>query len=332
MGLINNNWCERPWLEDAWCGPVGTEMTHVEVQVVVPGSTAMHVQVEINAYNITLLRVLWEIKSDGTTALNYTASSEASADKGVVNLKSDILEKYWQTTGCAAEWFQFDAGSGKVISMDTLALIAHNLTNSAVVTVKGYGTSIDAAPANHAAWASVPVYATLTMPDDPDETNLIYIAPVLPTDSFRHWLIDIEDSTNTAGVIRIGRVVGGSSLIFNGENCLDTVGLTDQNYKDEMKLNGFSGIANNRALKRAMKLTFRDLDSKQQSNYKRLKRYTRYCRDTLKALVILDPKAETTKYQFTVFAKLKSMPSESHVYVDDLTNYTSFELEYDEAK
>ena len=329
MGLINNNWAEQPWCQYAWCGPTAYDAINSEVVMVTPGTKVIPCQVRLVAYNVDKIRVLWEIKSDGTESSNYTASSEASADKGVINLKSDIIEKYWQTDTSEDEWCQFDAGDGRTISLDTFALIAHNLSGSASVVLKGYGGSGDAAPGD---WSAVAVYATLTMPEDPDEDKLIYIAPTLPANSYRHWRVEIDDPQNPDGFIRVGRLVAGSALIFNGENCLADIDLTDVPFNNEMKLNGFTGITNARALKRLMKVRFRDLDRVNRSNYRLLKRYIRYCRTSLKALVIVDPSDEATKYQFTAYAKLREAVQESHRFNASDSATVAFELIYDEAK
>lgn len=299
------------------------------MQHVIRGNMKLPVQLRLVAYNITNLRILWEIKSDGVVAHNYSASSEASTDKGVINLKSDIIEKYWESTDCTDEWVQFDAGFGKTISLDTFAAIGHNLTSSAIVTLYGYGDGGTAAPGS---WAAVSPYAVIEMSDDPDEDKLIWVAPTLPQTTYRHWRLRIQDATNSLGRIRIGRIVAGSSLIFNGENCLDDIELTPKNFKDEKKLNGYTGISNNRAYKSGLSLSFRNLDRISATNYRLLKRYINYCRDSLKALVIVDPSSEQSKYQFKAFAKLSSVPREQHKFVSSQNSYTSMSLEYDEAR
>jgi hypothetical protein len=81
-----------------------------------------------------------------------------------------------------------------------------------------------------------------------------------------------------------------------------------------------------------MRLSFKDLNTAQISNYRLFKRYLRYCRDTLKALVIVDPSSEGTKYQYTVFAKAKSMPMENKRYVDAQSSYSTLDVEYDEGR
>lgn len=328
MSVIQNDWATTDWCRHSWCRPTGYSAVPGELVMITPGVKIVHGQWRVVAYNVTQMRVLWEVKTDGVEAENYTASSEASADKGIVNVKSDIIEKYWEATGKTAEWFQLDAGAGVTISMDTFAIIAHNLSGSAVVTLKGHGDGSASAPAD---WDEVAVYATLAMPDDPVEDNLIYVAPALPAASYRWWRVDIADPSNTEN-IRIGRVVGGSALIFVGENCLDRITFVDANYKDEQQLNGFTSIANNRALKKRMTLRFRDIDRISQTNYRLLRRYWRYSRDTLKSLIIVDPSSETSRYQYTVFAKLARMPEQEHVYISEENAYTTFDLDYDEGR
>ena len=328
-GVIQNNWCEQDWCRYAWCAPTGYNALGAQVKLVTPGALALGCQVRLVSYNITQIRILYELRSDGATANNYTASSNASVDKNVINLKSDRIEKYWQSTGATSEWVQFDAGVGRVISLDTFALIGHNLTSSAVVRIKGYGASGDSAPGS---WAAVPVYATVLMPDDPNEDNLIWIAPDQPENSYRHWRVEIMDPTNPDGVLRVGRLVAGSALIFNGENCLDEIDIQFVNYKDEQKLAGFARVSNNRALKKRVLIRFKDLNRIAETNYRLLRQYMQYCRDTLKALVIIDPKSEATKYQFSIYAKLADLPREQHRFVSGEDSYAALELEYDEGR
>jgi hypothetical protein len=324
-----NNWATTAWCSYAWCLPTEENALHTQLLMVGIGSPRLGMQVRLIKYNIDKLRILWEIKSDGTTANNFTASSEESTDKGVINLKSDIVEKYWQSTGDSAEWVRFDAGSGETISLDTFALIGHNLSGSATLTLKGYGDGSSSAPAD---WSVVATYATLTVSEDPDEENLIWVSPTNPSAAYRWWRLDIADPTNADGYIRIGRLVAGTALIFSGENCLDQIGLVEQSFKDEMQLNGFTRISNNRALKRKLVLRFKDLNKISQSNYRGLRRYMRYCRDSLKALVIVDPSTESSKYEFSAFAKLQVMPVQEHKFVDSDNSYSSFDLEFDEGR
>lgn len=278
------------------------------------------------SYNNGLLRIMWEIASDGIASNNYTGSTAASVDKGVINLKSDITEQYYQTISASNQYFTFDIGLNLTTLIDTFALISTNLTNSAVITIKGSGSGSEAAPSD---WAPIPVMLTIKPSIDPLEENVIYIATTQPILAYRHFRVDIHDPTNPDGFLRIGRCIAGTSFYFVTENCLDTISYKKENYKDEFKINGFTSIANNRSLKKGMTITFKDLDTVAYVNYQRLMNYANYCRDTLKALVIIDPRSP---YKFSVFAKLKSMPDESHNYISDSCSYASLTLSYDEAK
>jgi hypothetical protein len=283
-------------------------------------------QWRISVYNTTQLRILWEFASDGRTYNNVFASTEATGDFQAINLKSDIVEQVWRSTGRNSEWFQIDCGEGFVRLFDTIALINHNLTTGAVVRVKGYGAAYDAPPGN---WASVPVCATMTVPDGGGEENLYWISPTVPAASFRYYRVEIQDPTNPDGYIQIGRFVGGAALIFQGENFNGRFQYAERNYKDEQSINGFTTISNNRALKKTLKIQLPSIDAIGKQNFAGLRRYTRYSRDTLKALVIPDP---SMPYLYTVFAKLREVPSYDLNYVDGQTQYADISLEFDEGR
>jgi len=281
-------------------------------------------------YNTTQARFLWQIASDGQALNNFTAESEKSTDKGVLNLKSDIIEKYWQSDDTVETWFQFDAGENNTISIDTAALLDHNLSSSAYVTIQAYGGGSDSAPADDEEWSIVPIYGTMEMPNDPLETNLIWVAPELPLVSYRHWRVTISDPVNVDGFIKIGRFLGGAALIFDQkENLIADFNLDWENYKDEIELAGFYNIANNRALRKTLTVNFNKLDTKGNENFARMRRMLKYVRDTLKVLVIPDP---VEPYNFAVYGKLEDMPSESHSYVDEDAQYASLSLKFNEGR
>jgi hypothetical protein len=295
----------------------------------ISASTAYHMEFRQMSYNLTQLRILWEIASDGNTSLNnYTTSSYAGTGYEVVNLRSDFIERAWRTTACTSEWFQFDAGVGNTIGIDTSAIIGHNLTNNAVITVYGYGDAFSNAPATDADWYALTPEFSMTV--QPNYANIYYIATVSAASKYRHWRVLIQDPSNTDGFISVGRFVAGESLVFDTrENMTMDVDYSQTNYKDELKLNGFSSISNNRALRSRLRLGFDNLDMESNDNYAQLQRMLTYCRDTLKALVIPDPRRP---YRYTVYSKLSQMPQEKHRFIDDATSYATFDLEFDEAR
>lgn len=327
MVFLGADWLTTNWLTTDWLELNAKAKVFTQQQIDILGRKYVFSQIRISLYNTTNFRVLWEIASDGIVSNNYTASSTASTDKGVVNVKNDILERYWQSTGDSSEWVQFDAGSGRTISMDTFALLNSNLTSSAVLTLKGYGSGSDSAPGS---WVSVPVFASIAMPvDRPRETRVLWIAPELPTETFRHWRLEIQDPTNPDGFIRIGRIVGGSATVLAGENMLDELSQKRLSFKDEQRLNGFTGISNNRALKKRVTMRFRDLNVLNRNNYQQLAKMMDYARDTLKVLAIPDPQSP---YDFSVFGKLTDLPEETVQFIEEGLQYVGFELTFDESR
>lgn len=298
---------------------------HQQIDIAI--KKAIHHSLRIAVYNTTNFRVLWQFASDGKEFNNIQSSTQASASFRIQNLKSDFVEQVWRSTGCEQEYIQVDVGEGFVSYFDTIAFIAHNLTGGADVKVYGYGDRYDNAPST-VIWNAQPVYAQMAMPNG-SESNLIWLAPTQPVQAFRHWRIVIKDPSNPDGFIQAGRFVAGASTVFVGENYEADIDFQEVNYKDEVKPNGFTGVANNRALKDQLRLKFSNLNMAiNASNYRQIKDYTRYCRDTLKALVIPDPQLP---YQYTVFAKLKEMPAENHRYVDAESRFANMTLFWDEA-
>jgi hypothetical protein len=292
-------------------------------------SIAYHMEFRQMSYNLSQLRILWEIASDGSTsANNYTASSYAGTGYEAVNLRSDFIERAWRSSACTAEWFQFDAGLGHIIGIDTAGILGHNLTNNAVITVYGYGDAFSNAPVSDADWYALTPEFTMTV--QPNYENIYYIASVSAANQYRHWRVLIQDPTKPDGYISIGRFAAGEAMVFDTrENMTMDVDYSQINYKDELKLNGFSSISNNRALRSRLRLGFDNLDMESNDNYAQLQRMLTYCRDTLKALVIPDPRRP---YRYSVYSKLSQMPQEKHRYIDDATSYATFDLEWDEAR
>ena len=309
-----------------YADPLALDKLGIEVLMRGLITRSLGIEATRTRYNYDLIRILWKIASDGITANNYSASSNASVDKSMVNLKSDIIEQYWQSTSNTAQWFQFDIGVNLVSYIDTFALIGTNLTSSAVIRIYGYGTGINAAPAT---WTEAMFIKQVDFPVNPLEKDRIYIATSLPTIGYRHFRVTISDPSNTDAFIRIGRCLAGSALIFNTENCADTISYKKENYKDEFQISGFSSISNNRSLKKMLTINFTDINTIQYTNYSRLIEYIEYSRDSLKSLVIVDPRLP---YQFSIFAKLKSMPEEVHEYISLDTSIATMSLSYDEAK
>jgi hypothetical protein len=300
------------------------------------------------SYNLSQLRVLWEIASDGIVFNNIIAHSETSiGDYQPVNIKTDITEQKWRSSIPNNAFIIFDVGQtfdpvnrpGKAIVVDTAALIDTNLTTNATIKLHAYGDQSSSPVASTYVGArseyldmfkarTAKTY-TFTRKDDPYESNVLFVSPTEIIQSYRHWCLEINDSRNPDGYVEVGRFVAGqASILTQLENFTDEVTYTEENYKDELKINGFSSISNNRTLKKRMTIRFKSLDMNG-DNFRILRRMFRYIRDTKKALVLPDP---SDLYRFNLFAKLENMPKMTVNYVDKDTVYVSFDLEWNEGK
>ena len=314
------------------------------------------------SYNLSQIRILWEIASDGLQFANITSSSEQIiGDFSVSNIKSDIIEQVWRAKSATqvgstyspnSVWFVIDcglkAGSSvtKEVVFDTLAILNHNLTKSAKISVWGYGTSNTGSATRDIIKSSVALGTGKKIIDgvspDADYYDFLWVMPeedYAGAKAYRHYLVEITDTNNVDAMpdgtrfIQIGRFVAGAATIFTKEeNLTSEITYQEVSYKDEVKINGFTSISNSRSIKKKIRASFKSLNAisnNGNTNYYNLKRYLRYCRDTLKALVIIDSR---DPYLFYAYGKVSEMPQEQCNYVDDGALYVSLDVEWDEAK
>lgn len=300
------------------------------------------------AYNLSQLRILWEIGTDGLKYNIFGAGTSPSipGDFSILNAKSDIVEQVYRTSNIATCYIQMDCGvpddnligvvEQKAIVVDTFALLNHNLTQNAVIKLYGYGNEGTMPPSTPAQFlASSPELIFTASPNvDLLETNFIWVSPIQRIQKYRHYLIVITDSANPDGYIQIGRILGGEATIFTtDENFTANFTYQEVSYKDTSEVNGFTSVSNARSLKKKMTAEFINLNAiptgSSGLNYRNFKRYARYCRDTLKALVIPDSRIP---YMFHLYAKMIEVPSEKFNFLDMDALYVSMTVDWDEAK
>lgn len=302
----------------------------------------------MSAYNLSQLRVLWEIASDGLVYNHFIAHGNTiGGDYDIMNIKSDIVEQKWRCSTDEPVFFIFDAGMtfdgittpSRAIVVDTIALIGTNISPNAVVKISAYGDSSSRGVRDRytgpdlsaqeqfraqAQWA-----VTTKMEDDPYETNVLWCSPSEIIQPYRHWMVEILDTANPDGYVEIGRFVAGqASILTDEENFTGDLKYKEKNYKDEIATNGFSMISNNRAIKKNLTLNFDNLNMNG-PNYKILRRMMRYIRDTKKSLVIADP---LFPYRFSLFAKIEELPEQSISFIDKDSCYASFSINWNEGK
>lgn len=288
-------------------------------------------QVRAVLYNTTNLRILCDFPSRGVdsgagnnawgnpvaTGLNWVANSTAAGDFDVSNLNTDIVEQVWRSNGTIAGLeLKCDTEISQGVFLDTFAILGHNFTISASIQLQGSTTSN---------FATVNFSTDLNVIRNHD--NIYYIAPNLPTTSYRYWRVLVTDVTNTDGYLQVGTIVFGSSIIFQGECFVDQVSRSTKHFSDKVETEGFTNVSNDRALKYAVGLDFRSLRYNR-GNYNNIRGVFDYARTSLKCLWIPTPQYPQ---RFAVFGKLPQIPSETHNVKGENLDFVDFSIEVDES-
>lgn len=296
-------------------GPLGTQFFSLRV-------APTGVQFNTVLYNTDNLRILCDFLSRGTTGQNWTANSTAPGHFNINNVNTDVVEEVWKSDGdLTGVVITCDTEVAQGVFVDTLAILNHNLTTSASVTLLA---------SNDPTFGVVGETIPLIMGR---EENFYYIAPTYPLQGYRYWRFLINDVTNpnTDG-LKIGAIVFGSSVIFQGECFVDEVGFTLQDFADTVRTAGFRNVANSRALKKKLNLEFRFL-SYSKVNFRQMRQMFRRERTTLTCLWIPTPDVNDQEYtaRFAIFGKLTSIPRENHKSHGRTSDYVSFDIEVDES-
>lgn len=287
----------------------------IKTQLLRSASYKLQSQILFAIYNTTNLRILCDFPSRGTTGSNWTvvAGGTAGGDRGILNVNTDIVEQVYRSVNTTIT-LQCDTQISQGIFNDTLAILGHNFTTSAIVTLQG---------SNDITFSSVPISETLFV----ETENMYWISEFLPLTSYRYWRILVSDSSNPAGFIEIGTIVFGPSIIFNGECFTDQVVRRKTHFADRIRTEGYSSVSNDRALKRAVSLSFRKLNYLRE-NYENLVSVIDTARTSLKCLWIPTPQYAS---RFAVFGKLSEIPVENHLALSETADYIDMDVNVDEA-
>jgi hypothetical protein len=254
----------------------------------------------------------WRVFSGGTAAGDYD----------IENINNDIVELKYRSTTNSEIKIDCDSEVIQGIQIDTLAILGHNLTTSASITLTG-----STSPTFTAGGEFV---ATLQARED----SIYYILPVLsfPTGQFKYWRLTIADATNSNPYIEIGNVVFGSADIFQNECFVDRIPFQLKDFSDKVLTEGFTNVANARAQKRNVRLDFQSLKF-QDNNFTKLRGVFTTARTTLKCLWIPTP-SETDQNitdRYAVFGKLKNIPVETHNSKGPNNTLINVSVEVDES-
>lgn len=308
--------------------PVGTQYQGVIADTPDPlgvqaqqfGGDSSGIQYTAVIYNTTQLRVLCEFLSRGITTTNWTASSTESGDFDVNNLDTDIVEQIWRSaTGVKSVNLDSDTGIPQGVFLDTAAILNHNLTTSATVTLQGSVNS---------SFSPVGVSHSLLV----EEENMYFIAEDLPTAGFRYWRFVIDDASNPNTHLSIGTIVFGASTILQGECFVDRVVRGKTHFKDMIETEGFTNVMNDRGTKKNLTLEFRAIDFNG-GNFSNLQDIFNLARTHLKCLWIPVPFSNgvQTASRFAMFSKMLDIPQEEHNFKNKDNDHVDFIINLDES-
>lgn len=284
---------ELPYLEEPYLAAYGAQATGMQALIAIARSMGMQGRVVI--YNVNRLRILKDFPSRGLDGLTWTASSTATGDFLANNLNTDIVEQVWRSIATVTNiTLVCDTQITQGVLVDTLAMLNHNLSSSAVMTLEG---------STSPTFVSIGFTTALTWA----QRDIFFIAPTFPTTQFRYWRISINDPNNADGYIQIGTILFGTSIIFL-QGYADRPTKQKRHFSDKVATEGFTNASNNRALKFAVTLDFPALDYTM-SDWANLSTVIDDCRTSLKALWIPDPQKPN---RLSVFGKLADMPTETH--------------------
>lgn len=306
-GYLVDDYLTMPYLAAKICAHMRTEFKRITARLL--NSQILHA-----IYNTKLLRILCDFPSRGTSGTNWSvvAGGTEAGDFSVNNLNTDIVEQVYRSTSKTVT-IQCDTEVPQGIFNDTVAILGHNFTTSASVVMQG---------SNDMTFGSVGLSETL----DVELNNLYWISEFLPAASYRYWRFIISDVTNSNN-LQIGTIVFGPSIIFNGECFVDNVVRRKTHFADRVRTEGFTSVSNDRALKRAVSLSFRNLDFNR-DNYDSLSRVIDSARTSLKCLWIPTPEYIS---RFAVFGKLSEIPVENHRALGKNADYIDLDITVDEA-
>lgn len=288
---------------------------HYGMQAQLTEALVNHMQTTLVLYNTTNLRFMLDFPSRGLTGTNWTASSTEPGDFDVNNVNNDIVEFAWRSTAGAIVGITLtcDTEIPQGVFNDTVAILGHNFTKSAVVVMQGSNDN----------FSTVGFEVTLAT----TLTNMYYIAPTLPNAGFRYWRFVINDNTNPANYLQVGTIVFGPSVIFIGDDIVDQIKFSKKHFKDVITTEGFTNVTNDRALRKTLGLQFKDLDFSR-GNYASLSALFDKARTSLKCLWIPTPRYPT---RFAVFGKLVQLPDETHNDKGIDIDYIDLNIDIDES-
>jgi hypothetical protein len=240
-----------------------------------------------------------------------SVTSQAAGDHDKKNLTTTALRETWRSAGVGTQEIVIQAND-LTDAPDVFAILNHNLTEDAVVTLYGSTTNNFASPA-------------LTISFTWHEKHMVITQDFGTT--YEYYKIKIIDPTNPCGYFEIGRIVAGLAFTFSvNEDITDdfNIGTDDLAYK--MKSEGFFRASNERVKVDRLQIRFDRLrtDAGFNTNYVGIQGMLNFIGETLPFLTILDP---DDPYFSVIWGQVDTLPSRTF----SVNRYTSMSFAIQEV-
>lgn len=233
-------------------------------------------------------------------------TSTADGDFDAVNLFTDPLRHVWRSTDTLTQ--EIIIKTTTAITIDTFAIMGHNFSELAVVTLEANTFNDFTSPPISIGIPVTPKNMVLT-------ENLGF--------DMQYYKLTIVDPGNPCGYIEIGRIAGGISNIFLGgkENITDAFTVTLDDKSQSLTNEGFSRPSNSKILIRRLNGIISKMetkDGKDNSNYLKLLDVVCNVKTNRPFVFILDRGDPTL---FLGWMEFTTLPTFSFT-VNELTNAT----------
>lgn len=146
-----------------------------------------------------MIRVVLTDSFESSTATARTTASGFSAS----NVLDGKPKNVWRSVNTSSQWLKFDLGSS--IEINSFNLFNNNLSSGASVKLYGHASDLGTDLSTWQSSASFKTNNSLTF-----NSNLgsLFLSS---SQTYRWWLLELHDPSNTNGFIDIGKVYGGLS-------------------------------------------------------------------------------------------------------------------------
>ena len=240
-----------------------------------------------------------------------SATSEAVGDFGKENLVTAPLREIWRSTDAASQSIVIQANN-TAENIDTFAILNHNLSDAAVVTLKANTVNNFSSP---------PFSVTLAW----REKHIIYTEDL--GDNYEFFKITIVDPANACGFFEIGRIVAGTSVVMlDNEDIIDDFSVDGKDLSYQMSTEGFFRASNEKVKVDRLSVRFDKLATVGDAidNYTNLTDLVEYVGTTLPFLTILDPDDPSF---YVLWGQLEDLPTKNFT----LNRYVSMGLTIQEV-